>query len=84
MEIGQIGEIGALVIVITVLEQEQGTEIDLVLTQHHYVMESKIKDFPGLLFQPEGGIGTVVVKSAGTRIYRDREFSRDCIIFDYI
>ena len=44
MEIGQIGEIGALVIVITVLEQEQGTEIDLVPTQHHLVMECKITD----------------------------------------
>ena len=44
MEIGQIGEIGARVIVITVLELEQGTEIDLVPTQHHFVMESKIKE----------------------------------------
>ena len=44
MEIGQIGEIGARVIVITVLEQEHGTEIDLVQTQHHLVMECKLTD----------------------------------------
>ena len=44
MEIGQIGEIGAHVIVITVLEQEHGTELDLVPTQHHLVMECKITD----------------------------------------
>ena len=44
MEIGQIGKIGARVIVITVLEQEQETEIDLVPTQHHLVMEGKITD----------------------------------------
>ena len=42
MEIGQIGEIGACVIVITVLEQEHGTELDLVPTQHLRVMERKI------------------------------------------
>ena len=44
MEIGQIGEIGARVIVITVLELEHGTELDLVQTQHHLVMECKITD----------------------------------------
>ena len=44
MEIGQTGEIGARVIVITALEQEHGTELDLVLTQHHLVMEGKIPD----------------------------------------
>ena len=44
MEIGQIGEIGARVIVITVVEQEQGTELDLVPTQHHLVTEGKIPD----------------------------------------
>ena len=44
MEIGQIGEIGARVIVITVLELEHGTEIDLVPTQHHHVWEGKITD----------------------------------------
>ena len=42
MEVGQIGEIGAGVIVITVLEQEHGTELDLVPTQHHLVLEGKI------------------------------------------
>ena len=44
MVIGQIGEIGARVIVITVLEQEHGTELDLAPTQHHIVMEGKIND----------------------------------------
>ena len=44
MEIGQIGEIGARVIVITVLEQEHGTELDLVQTPHHRVLEGKIPD----------------------------------------
>ena len=44
MEIGQIGEIGARVIVITVLEQEHGTEQDLVPTQHLLVMECKMTD----------------------------------------
>ena len=44
MEVGQIGGIGARVIVITVLEQEHGTELDLVPTQHLLVMESKIID----------------------------------------
>ena len=38
MEIGQIGEIGVHVIVITVLEQEHGTELDLVPTQHLHVL----------------------------------------------
>ena len=42
MEIGQIGEITARVIVITVVEPEQGTEIDLVQTLHLFVMEGKI------------------------------------------
>ena len=41
MEIGRLGENGARVIVITVLEEEQGTELDLVPTQHHFVMEGK-------------------------------------------
>ena len=44
MEIGRIGEIGAGVIVITALEQEHGTELDLVLTQHLLVLEGKIPD----------------------------------------
>ena len=44
MEIGQIGEIGARVIVITVLEQEHGTELDLVQIPHHHVLEGKIPD----------------------------------------
>ena len=44
MEIGQIGEIGASVIVITVLELEYGTELDIVPTQHLLVMERKIND----------------------------------------
>ena len=44
MEIGHIGEIGARAIVITIVEQEHGTEIDLVPTQHHIVMERKIID----------------------------------------
>ena len=41
MEIGRLGENGARVIVITVLEEEQGTELDLVPIQHHFVMEGK-------------------------------------------
>ena len=41
MEVGQIGETGAHVIVITALEQELGTEPDLVLTHHHLAMERK-------------------------------------------
>ena len=44
MEVGQIGEIGARVIVITALEQEHGTELDLVQTQHRLVMECKTTD----------------------------------------
>ena len=44
MEIGRLGENGARVIVITVLEEDQGTELDLVPTQHHFVMEGKITD----------------------------------------
>ena len=44
MEVGQTGEIGARAIVITVLEQEHGTEIDLVPTQHLLVMECKLTD----------------------------------------
>ena len=39
MEIGQIGEIGARVIVITVLELEQGIELDLAPTHPHLAME---------------------------------------------
>ena len=41
MEVGQIGETGAHVIVITALEQELGTEHDLVPTHHHIAMECK-------------------------------------------
>ena len=41
METGPTGEIGACVIVILVLEQEHGTELDLAPTQHHLVMECK-------------------------------------------
>ena len=44
MEVGQTGDIGASVIVIIVLEQEYGTELDLAPTQHHLVMECKITD----------------------------------------
>ena len=44
MEIGHIGEIGASVIVITVMEQEHGTELDLVQTPHHHVLEGKMSD----------------------------------------
>ena len=44
MEIGRIGKIGARVIVITVMEQEHGTELDLVPTQHLLVMEGKITE----------------------------------------
>ena len=44
MGVGQIGAIGKYVIVIIVLEQEHGTELDLVLTQHHLVLECKITD----------------------------------------
>ena len=44
MEIGQAGEIGASVIVTIVLEQEYGTELDLVPTQHLLVLECKITD----------------------------------------
>ena len=39
MEVGQTGEIGECVIVIIVLEQEHGTELDLVPTQHLLVLE---------------------------------------------
>ena len=39
MEVGQIGAIGKYVIVIIVLEQEHGTERDLVPTQHLLVLE---------------------------------------------
>ena len=39
MEIGQIGETGVHVIVITALEQELGTELDHVLIQLPSVME---------------------------------------------
>ena len=41
MEVGQIGETGVHVIVITVLEQEHGTELDLVPIHHHLAMERK-------------------------------------------
>ena len=41
MGVGQIGEIGPHVIVITVLEQELGTELDLVPTLLRHVMERK-------------------------------------------
>ena len=44
MEIGQNGEIGARANVITVLEQEHGTELDLVQTPHHHVLEGKMSD----------------------------------------
>ena len=38
MEHGLTGITGAHVIVITVLEQEHGTELDLVRTQHLHVL----------------------------------------------
>ena len=38
-----LGETGVHVIVITVLEQERETELDLVLTQHLLVMGGKHK-----------------------------------------
>ena len=41
MEVGQIGETGVHVIVITALEQELGTELDLVPAHHHLAMERK-------------------------------------------
>ena len=41
MEIGQIGVIGVRVNVITVLEQEHGTELDLAPIQHLLVSEGK-------------------------------------------
>ena len=44
MVVGQIGAKRQYVFVITVLEQEHGTELDLVPTQHHLVMECKITD----------------------------------------
>ena len=43
METGRIGEIGVGVIVITVQEQEHGTEPDLVPTHHLLAMERKGK-----------------------------------------
>ena len=39
MEVGQIGETGVLVNVITALEQEHGTELDRVTIQFPIVME---------------------------------------------
>ena len=45
MEAGQIGGTGARVNVITVLEQEHGTELDLVQTQHLFAMERKSSNF---------------------------------------
>ena len=42
MEIGQIGVIGIHVSVITVLEQEHGTGLDLVPTQHLLVSEGML------------------------------------------
>ena len=39
MEVGLIGTIGVHVSVITALEQEHGTELDLVPTLPHLVME---------------------------------------------
>ena len=45
MEALRLGVIGALVSVITVLEQEHGTEQDLVPTQHLLVLEGKYKIF---------------------------------------
>ena len=42
MEIGQIGVIGVRVSVITLLEQEHGTELDLVPTQHLRVSEGML------------------------------------------
>ena len=44
MEHGLTGITGAHVSVITVLEQEHGTELDLVQTPHHHVLEGKIPD----------------------------------------
>ena len=40
-EVGQIGETGVHVSVITAMEQEHGTELDLVPTLLHTVMEGK-------------------------------------------
>ena len=42
MEDGQIGETGVHVSVITVLEQEHGTKLDLVLIQLLIAMEGKV------------------------------------------
>ena len=41
MGVGQIGEIGVHVIVITAMEQELGTEPDLVPIHHPLAMECK-------------------------------------------
>ena len=41
MGVGQIGETGVHVSVTTVLEQELGTELDLVPTHHHIAMEGE-------------------------------------------
>ena len=41
----QLGETGVRVIVITVLEQERETELDLVQTQHLLVMEGENTHF---------------------------------------
>ena len=38
-EVGQIGETGVHVNVITALEQEHGTELEIVLTQLRHVLE---------------------------------------------
>ena len=42
MEIGQIGVTGVRVSVITLLEQEHGTGLDLVQTQHLRVLEGML------------------------------------------
>ena len=44
MEIGQTGVIGVRVNVITVLEQEHGTELDLAPIQHLLVSEGMLRN----------------------------------------
>ena len=44
MVVGQSGAKGQCVIVIRALEKEHGTELDIVPTQHHLVLECKITE----------------------------------------
>ena len=51
MEVGQIGETGVLVSVITALEQEHGTELDLVPTLLPSVMEGMDSMYTFIMFK---------------------------------